>query len=123
MTQATVKNKLAEARPPDIEWPWCRIPIEVNTASGRGSPSYKPPLVQLGAYAREVFVAQTNRRFVPSLILTQCTVEFILWDRAGVVTSKPLDYHDHPVSFCNMLTSLVLWDDCQLGFDRSFLPS
>jgi hypothetical protein len=111
------KSGAFEACTPDIDWPWCRVPIEVKTSSRRGGPLNKEPLVQLGTYAREVFAAQTNRRFIPSLILTECAVQFLLWDRAGVVVSEPLDYHCEPLRFCHMLASLVTWDDHQLGFD------
>ena len=74
-------------------------------------------LSQLGTYVREIFTAQENSRFVHSLILTECTVEFLLWDRAGVVVSERLDYHTDALLICHMLKCLVTWDDHQLGFD------
>ncbi len=107
--------------PPGVDWPWCVIPIEIKTEENRGATAKKDAFVQLGTYVREVFAAQENRRFVPSLILTECTVEFLLWDRGGVVVSERIDYHDEQqnnhILFCNMLAHLVTWDDQQLGFD------
>ena len=102
---------------PPIDWPWCVIPIEVKTDARRAGHKNISALNQLSTYVREVFTAQENRRFVPSLILTECTVEFLLWDRAGVVVSERLDYHTDALLFCHMLKCLVTWDDHQLGFD------
>ena len=100
-----------------IDWPWCVIPIEVKTDLERGGPENTVALNQLSTYVREVFTAQENRRFVPSLVLTECTVEFLVWDRAGVVASERLDYRTYALLFCHMLKCLVTWDDHQLGFD------
>jgi len=114
-------NDTLDELPPRVEWPWCVIPIEVKTEQNRGATANKDAFVQLGTYIREVFAAQENRRFVPSLILTECTVEFLLWDRGGVVVSERIDYHNEQqnnhILFCNILASLVTWDDQQLGFD------
>ena len=92
-----------------------------KTEQNRGATANKDAFVQLGTYIREVFAAQENRRFVPSLMLTECTVEFLLWDRGGVVVSERIDYHNEQknnhIPFCNILASLVKWDDQQLGFD------
>jgi hypothetical protein len=106
-----------EEEGPPVDWPWCVIPVEIKTDRNRGGPDNVDALHQLGTYVREVFAAQENRRFVPSLILTECTVEFLLWDRVGVVASERLDYHSNPLLFCHMLASLATWDDRQLGFD------
>ena len=83
-----------EEFPTSVEWPWCVIPIEIKTEKSRGATANKDAFVQLGTYVREVFAAQENRRFVPSLILTECTLEFLLWDRGGVVVSERIDYHN-----------------------------
>ena len=110
-----------EEVPPSVEWPWCVIPIEIKTEHNRGATAKKDAFVQLGTYVREVFAAQENRRFVPSLILTECTVEFLLWDRGGVVVSERIDYHNEQqnnhILFCNILAGLVTWEDQKLGFD------
>ena len=108
-------QRVREEGPP-IDWPWCVVPIEVKTDAGRAAHDILA-INRLGTHVREVFTAQENRRFVPSLILTECTVEFLLWDRAGVVVSERLDYHTDALLFCHMLRCLVTWDDHQLGFD------
>jgi len=116
-----LQNDASEELPPGIEWPWCVIPIEVKTEESRGATGNKDTFCQLGTYVREVFSAQEHRRFVPSLALTECTVEFLLWDREGVLVSERIDYHDEQknnhILFCNMLAALVTWADPQLGFD------
>ena len=40
-----------------------------------------------------------------------------MWDRAGVISSERLDYHTEALLFCHILTSLIKWNDEQLGFD------
>ena len=112
-------GRVAEEEGAPVDWPWCLIPIEVKTDLSRGGRDNVHAHNQLGTYVREVLAAQENRRFVPSLILTECTIEFLLWDRAGVIASERLDYHTNALLFCHILASLVTWDDERLGFDTN----
>jgi len=114
---AMCNGQMVEEEGALVDWPWCLIPIEVKTDLSRGGRENVLAHHQLGTYVREVLAAQENRRFVPSLILTECTVEFLLWDRAGVIASERLDYHTEALLFCHILVSLITWDDKNLGFD------
>jgi hypothetical protein len=101
-----------------VDWRWCVIPVEIKTERNRNEGNNKA-MFQLATYAREVFAAQPHRRFVPSLLFTECTVEFFLWDRAGVVFSKTLDYHAEAARFCHIIATIVSWNDEELGLDTS----
>jgi Fungal protein kinase len=68
---------------------------------------------------REVLKAQAHRRFVPSLLFTQCTMEFFLWDRAGLTLSEPFDYHAEASRFCQIIATVVSWKYEELEFDTS----
>jgi Fungal protein kinase len=49
----------------------------------------------------------------------ESTVEFFLWDRAGVTFSEPFDYHAEASCFCRIIATIVSWKDEELGFDTS----
>jgi Fungal protein kinase len=103
---------------PPVEWQWCVIPIEVKTERTRYA-NDNQGMFQLATYVREIFAAQPHRRFVPSLLFTESTVEFFLWDRAGVVYSEALDYHAEAARFCHIIATIVSWNDEELGLDTS----
>ncbi|KAF8522847.1 hypothetical protein JB92DRAFT_1671568 [Gautieria morchelliformis] len=111
------KKKAINQGPP-VDWRWCVIPIEIKTERTRGSRDGRA-VFQLGTYAREVLAAQPHRRFVPSLLFTESTVELFLWDRAGVIFSEVLDYHAKAARFCGIIATIVSWTDEELGFDTS----
>jgi hypothetical protein len=74
---------------------------------------------QMATYAREVFMAQSNRSFVPSFLITERILEFYLFDRSGAVRSASLDYHKQPEQACAVFAILLKLDDVRLGFDRT----
>ena len=75
---------------------------------------------QMATYVREIFAAQPHRRFVITLLFTECTVEFFLWDHAGVMYSKRMDYHKEAERFCQIIYDLmVVWDSHEVGFDQT----
>jgi Fungal protein kinase len=110
----------ASGKPADkahlIDWRWCVIPIEIKTERNRYEDDDRA-MFQLATYVREVFAAQPHRRFVPSLLFTESTVEFFLWDREGVIFSETLDYHAKAARFCSIIATIVSWKDEELGFD------
>jgi hypothetical protein len=73
-----LNGQVVEEEVPTVDWRWCAIPIERTINLARGGPENDEALLQLGTYVREILTAQENRRFVPSLILTECIVEFLL---------------------------------------------
>ncbi|KAF8529999.1 hypothetical protein JB92DRAFT_557602 [Gautieria morchelliformis] len=114
----SAEDKNAIDQEPPVDWRWCIIPIEVKTEKSRHE-SKDQAMYQLGSYVREVFAAQPHRRFVPSLMFTESTVEFFLWDRAGVVFSDAFDYHREAAHFCDIIGTIVSWNDEALGFDTN----
>jgi len=126
-----------------VSWKECHFVIEVKTERTRrlnlelpmtevsGRPDLLQPsdwrlpgshvVFQLGSYAREVFAAQPYRRCLPTLVLTECTAEFFLWDRAGLQYSDFFDYHKEKEKFLWIIGRLchpeTLFDGC--GFDQT----
>lgn len=119
----TQKPNMEEASPDNlVDWRWCIGPIELKTMKRRGqidNDNDKNPLGQIATYVREIFAVQTNRRFVPSLLVTEKTVEFILWDRTGLIRSKQLNFHVNPVLFCRIIMAFFRWRPDQMGFDET----
>ncbi|KAF8530715.1 hypothetical protein JB92DRAFT_2825564 [Gautieria morchelliformis] len=101
-----------------VDWRWCVIPILIKSERTRGIEKNQS-VVQLAQDVREVFAAQPNRRYVPSLVFTETTLELFVWDRMGITFSEPLDYHAEAERFCDMIASIASWSDERLGFDTS----
>ncbi|KIJ46114.1 hypothetical protein M422DRAFT_778605 [Sphaerobolus stellatus SS14] len=99
-----------------VAWKSCIMPIEIKTMKALQQAKNKP-IYQVGTYIMEIFAAQPSRRAVPSLIITERTVQFLLWDRAGVLASDPLDYHQNPLMLCRVLCGLLTISRRMLGFD------
>ncbi|KIJ29804.1 hypothetical protein M422DRAFT_36832 [Sphaerobolus stellatus SS14] len=62
---------------------------------------------QMATYVREIFAVQPHRRWVPSLLFTETSVELFIWDRAGVLYSERLDYHKHPARMIILICRLL----------------
>jgi hypothetical protein len=72
---------------------------------------------QMGTYAREVFMAQSNRRFVLCFLITDNMLQFFLFDRSGALRSDKLNYHREPERACAVFAGLLRIDAASLGFD------
>ncbi|KAF8503171.1 hypothetical protein JB92DRAFT_2833428 [Gautieria morchelliformis] len=103
----SAEDKNAADQEPHIDWRWTR-----NIKNDQAK-------FHLASYVRKVFAAQPHRRLVPSLMFTESTVEYFLWDRASVVFSEALDHHAKAERFYNIIATMVLWNDENLGFDTS----
>ncbi|KAJ7672154.1 hypothetical protein DFH06DRAFT_87101 [Mycena polygramma] len=74
---------------------------------------------QVSIYAREVFLYQNNRRFVYVPVMTGQTIRVIHFDRSGVQVSQPINYHDQPIFFVQLVVLLSSLNEELLGFDTS----
>ena len=75
---------------------------------------------RLATYMRDLFECQLNRRFAFGLILSQKSVTVYLFDRSGILRSKPLDYHKSPEQFCAIIAGLASLDPDAIGLDSSW---
>ena len=73
----------------------------------------------LGLSVQELISYQHNRRYVFGVVMSQRTVVVHLFDRSGVTSSPPLDYHSNPEQFCAIVHGLASHDIQRLGFDPS----
>jgi hypothetical protein len=105
------------ATPPSLRqpsWRSCAAPIiilekmDLNVTKSR-----------LGSVIREILIAQPNRRYIPSLVFTQKTVEYMMWDRSGAVCSTELNYRTDLVRFYNVIIGMIRWSPEEWGFDVS----
>ncbi|KAJ7750412.1 hypothetical protein DFH07DRAFT_827647 [Mycena maculata] len=74
---------------------------------------------QVGAYAREVFIQQPNRRFVYVTFMTATEIRILRFDRAGCYYSRRIDYHKEAVFFVKLVVLLSSFNEELLGFDTS----
>ncbi|RXW16169.1 hypothetical protein EST38_g9687 [Candolleomyces aberdarensis] len=77
-------------------------------------------MLQMGGYARQVFIQQPNRMFVRCLIITQRRARLFHFDRSGVQYSPLFDYHARPQLFIQLVLGLCSTDESVIGLDKSF---
>ncbi|KAJ7645373.1 hypothetical protein B0H17DRAFT_450013 [Mycena rosella] len=74
---------------------------------------------QVGSYAREVFIQQSNRRFVYVTLMTSQIIRILRFDRAGCYYTQPIYYHKDSVSFVKFVLLLSSLNEELLGFGTS----
>ncbi|KAG8928635.1 hypothetical protein FRC03_012091 [Tulasnella sp. 419] len=60
-----------------------------------------------------------TKRFLYSFILCSSSLEVCLWDRAGVITSPPIDINKKPLLFIEIIRQFASMAPVDLGFDMT----
>ncbi len=81
------------------------------------SKDFKPLLLQLGRYMRNVFTAQPTRRFIHGFFLSGTTMELWVFDRSGPYSSGEFDIHKEPEQFIRVIAGYAMMSDEELGLD------
>ncbi|TMC16215.1 MAG: hypothetical protein E6J34_20350 [Chloroflexi bacterium] len=82
--------------------------------------------MQLASYAREVFGAQMNRRFVFGITICGFRMRVWLFDRAGGISSQTFNINDDPKAFLNVIIGFATMyrdDRGALGYDMTISSS
>ncbi|KAJ6466537.1 hypothetical protein C8R47DRAFT_1326191 [Mycena vitilis] len=74
---------------------------------------------QVSVYAREIFINQNNRRFVYVPLMAGKSIRVIQFDHSGAQVSQPIDYHDQPIFFIQLVVLFSSLDEKLLGYDTS----
>ncbi|KAF6744087.1 hypothetical protein DFP72DRAFT_1079040 [Ephemerocybe angulata] len=72
---------------------------------------------RMGVHAKEIFAQQPNRLFIRFLVITESRVRLIQFDRAGVVHSPLINYHDDPDILIRLVVGLSSIPEVDLGLD------
>ena len=72
------------------------------------------------AYA--VFASQPSRHFLFSMSISQQELHVHMFDRSGVVHTRPYNIHRHPHTLLCMLSFLVFRQLENIGYDITFIP-
>lgn len=67
--------------------------------------NFKSNLLQLARYARNTFLEQPLRLFVPCFLLCGTTMHLWNFDRSGPYSSEPFDIHKSPMEFATALVA------------------
>ena len=76
--------------------------------------------VMCKAYA--VFASQPSRRFLFSMSISQQELRVHMFDRSGVVHTRPYNIHHHPRALLCMLSFLAFGQLENIGYDITFIP-
>ncbi|KAI9779875.1 MAG: hypothetical protein M1816_003322 [Peltula sp. TS41687] len=74
-------------------------------------------IIQLAAYAREVFASQPTRHFVHGFILHKTSMQLWVFDRSGPYSSTEFDIHEQPERFIQAIGGYLMMSDSELGLD------
>ncbi|KAJ6466539.1 hypothetical protein C8R47DRAFT_1223971 [Mycena vitilis] len=108
---ATRKAKLSR----DDTYAEVATPIEIK----RGETFAMDVKDQVAVYAREIFIHQHNRRFVYVPLMTDTTIRVIQFDRSGAQASRPINYHQDPIFFIQLVVLFSSLKEELLGYDIS----
>ncbi|TFK66154.1 hypothetical protein BDN72DRAFT_961968 [Pluteus cervinus] len=94
----------------------CVSPLEIKTeANTEGFPAH---IAQVGVYARQCFIEQSNRLKVYSVLLTETYIRLLQYDRGGMMFSSECNIHEDPETFVRLILGLASGED-SVGFDTS----
>jgi hypothetical protein len=107
----------------DSKCHWSQILIPGELKSNPSADIASKAWLDLGRYAREVFAAQDNRRFV--LGFTLCGSLMRLWefDRLGGIASERFDINEDGLQFVSAVLGFLWMDEEQLGFDPTIITA
>ncbi len=108
-----VKPRLPELVEATHEWKAVRVIGELK----QGKENNKALLLQLAAYARELFASQPTRRFIHGFTLCNTAMRLWVFDRSGPYSSTHFDIHDQPDRFVRTLVGYAMMSDTELGLD------
>ncbi|KAF8955208.1 hypothetical protein BDZ97DRAFT_1674590 [Flammula alnicola] len=96
----------------------CASPVEIKTQKNY---SANANLVQIAIYVRQLFVQQSNRKFVYCPIITEKYVRLYIFDRSGahVHNFSPINIHEDAIDFVRIILGVSSPDDSAIGFDTS----
>ncbi|KAJ2914310.1 hypothetical protein MD484_g6114, partial [Candolleomyces efflorescens] len=75
--------------------------------------------VRMAEFAKNVFIEQSNRCFVRSLIVTNRQAQLFHFDRSGALYSPLFDIHEKPEVFIRLVLGLTATNERTLGLDTS----
>ena len=78
---------------------------------------FKPLLLQLSRYARDVFTAQPTRRFLHAFTIQGRAMELWIFDRSGPYSSGEFDIHNEPEKLIKVITGYASMSHAELGLD------
>ncbi|KAF8648200.1 hypothetical protein AX16_006339 [Volvariella volvacea WC 439] len=94
----------------------CISMLEVKLESNTNFKSHRN---QIGVYVRQCFAQQVHRMYVYTVLINQNEVQILLYDRAGVIYSEPINYHERPAQFVLWICGVASPDLSKIGFDTS----
>ena len=110
MKMRTVGNSDGEHR---HDWKDVRVIGELK----QSEQDFKPLLLQLSRYARDIFTSQPTRRFLHAFTMRGKMMEAWVFDRSGPYSSGEFDIHSEPEKFIKVITGYTSMSDAELGLD------
>ncbi|TRM70356.1 hypothetical protein BD626DRAFT_544765 [Schizophyllum amplum] len=73
--------------------------------------------IQLSVYARQCFIQQHNREFVPAYIITEKNFRYYRFDRCGMMSTVEVNYHEDPITFVHLFRLICSDDAPSIGYN------
>ncbi|GJC89526.1 hypothetical protein ColLi_12364 [Colletotrichum liriopes] len=96
---------------------WRDVLVPGELKSNPSADTVSKAWLDLGRYAREVFVSQDNRRFVLGFTLCGSLMRVWAFDRLGAIASEPFDINHDGLQFVMTMLGFLWMDEKALGYD------
>ncbi|KAA8902842.1 hypothetical protein FN846DRAFT_986283 [Sphaerosporella brunnea] len=108
---------------PERRVSWLNVRVMGELKSSAAKSNLDDTILQVANYAREVFGAQPNRRWVPAFTLCGSDLRVWRFDRAGACGSTLIDIHQYPEQFLAAITAYATMSATDVGYNPSILFS
>ncbi|RFU72772.1 serine threonine- kinase sgk2 [Trichoderma arundinaceum] len=107
----------------DLKYHWSHVMVVGELKKSPTLDNRSGSWLDLARYAREVFAAQDNRRFVLGFTLCGSLMRLWAFDRLGGIASERFDVNQDPLEFVSVVIGFLLMNNEQLGYDPTILKS
>ncbi|KAK2005271.1 hypothetical protein LZ32DRAFT_633653 [Colletotrichum eremochloae] len=114
-------NNVNAVQGPQFHWKQVLVPGELK--SNPSADTASKAWLDLGRYAREVLVAQEDRRFVLGFTICGSLMRVWAFDRLGAIASEQFDINRDGLQFVSALLGFLWIDEDDLGFDPTIIKA
>ncbi|KAG8953365.1 hypothetical protein FRC03_011796 [Tulasnella sp. 419] len=101
--------------PDGLRRSWYDVALSIEVKKDR----WAHAIAQAEDQAEAILTNAPTKRFLFSFLLCDSSLEVCLWDRAGMITSEPIDVNESPLQFIEVVRRFASMSPMELGFDET----
>lgn len=107
----------------DLKHHWSHVTIVGELKDSPKADNRVGSWIHVARYAREVFAAQDERRFVLGFTLCGSLMRLWSFDRLGGIASERFDVNRNPLELITIVLGFLMMNNEQLGYDPTIVKS